>query len=194
MASTTSPVSPQLFPPDFFQLSDAGAASIGKSVGSKQGSHEVGLHCFDILERILQDPELEAGKTCGYTDDAKFSKTVEKAGDRIRSYARLWMVSKDSVPAKLEELAWLATLIFGLGGFRKGHAFRCDFFLYVNHSPSKMPQDLSSPQVASGDEHTVRPHSRHWFIFQSAEHASQGAAISDSCILDIAWTPFITDW
>ncbi|KAG8896823.1 hypothetical protein FRC01_011610 [Tulasnella sp. 417] len=55
---------------------------------------------------------------------------MSSAGDKIRKYAKMWQVDSDrEVPEKLEEVAWLATLVYGLGGFRKGKSFRSDFFL-----------------------------------------------------------------
>ncbi|KAG8918387.1 hypothetical protein FRC00_012533 [Tulasnella sp. 408] len=146
MASTTAPNSPHLFPPDFFdydtQQSDSVQFMLDQAVTTirrlslnnprptSPSCHAGGAHALDILHRMLQDPALAAGETCQPDSEDMFSKTMNSVGDRIRKYAKMWQVDSDrEVPEKLEEVSWLATLVYGLGGFRKGKPFRSDFFL-----------------------------------------------------------------
>lgn len=147
LASTTSPNSTHLFPPDFFdygaQQPESSAQSIvghaatvlrnlslNKPRSSSPSSFTGGSHSLDILHRMLQDPSLAAGKTCKHDSDSSFSDTLQAAGEKIREYAKMWQVdSEREVLEKLEEVAWLATLVYGLGGWRKGKPFRSDFFL-----------------------------------------------------------------
>ncbi|KAG9048681.1 hypothetical protein FS837_012224, partial [Tulasnella sp. UAMH 9824] len=146
LASTTPPNSPHLFPPDFFgcdtqqpgsvqYLLDQATTTIRRLSlnmprSASPSSHTGGAHALDILHRMLHDPAFDAGKTCQPDSDDMFSSTMSSVGDRIRKYAKMWHVdSEREVPEKLEEVSWLATLVYGLGGWRKGKPFRSDFFL-----------------------------------------------------------------
>ncbi|KAG9045133.1 hypothetical protein FS837_006967 [Tulasnella sp. UAMH 9824] len=143
MASATAADSPHLFPPDFFdddtQESGSVQSTLDQATGrlsldnphsSSPSTYTGDTHSLDILHRMLQDPTLAAGKTCQADSPSKFSDTMNSVGDKIREYAKMWQVNSDQeVPEKLEEVAWLATLVYGLGGWRKGKPFRSDFFL-----------------------------------------------------------------
>ncbi|QRW21172.1 hypothetical protein RhiXN_06161 [Rhizoctonia solani] len=91
-------------------------------------------HAFTILARILEDDRLEAGKTCA------------KDRDIIREYASLWKVSEDEkeIQERVEELAWLVTLMFGIGGWKKDREFKADFFLV-----HLVTSDLFIPSILS---------------------------------------------
>ncbi|ELU38606.1 hypothetical protein AG1IA_07374 [Rhizoctonia solani AG-1 IA] len=92
-------------------------------------------HAFTILARILEDDRLEAGKTCAKDSTAKFTDTINSVGDIIREYASLWKVSEDEkeIQERVEELAWLVTLMFGIGGWKKDpyrvHLVTSDLFI-----------------------------------------------------------------
>ncbi|KAG8924906.1 hypothetical protein FRC01_010912 [Tulasnella sp. 417] len=135
MAATTFLGSPQLFPPDFFDYDIQHSGSVQSTLDplndprSISPSTYTGVHSLDILHRMLQDPTLAAGKAC-QADSDRFRDTMSSSGDKIREYAKMWRVDSDrEVPEKLEEVAWLVTLLYGLGGWRKGKPFRSDFFL-----------------------------------------------------------------
>ncbi|CAE6491865.1 unnamed protein product [Rhizoctonia solani] len=98
------------------------------SSGTAKPEH---THAFTILARILKDERLEAGKTCTKDSEAKFTDTVNAAGDIIREYASLWKVSEDEkeIQERVEELAWMVALMFGVGGWKKDRDFKADFFL-----------------------------------------------------------------
>ena len=134
MASVTAAQAPQLFPPEFFQFTSASAVKDDLSHQAQQkltlDPPTGGVHALSILHEMLNDPELTAGKPCSKDSENKFSDTVRNVGDRIHKYASQWQVDTErEVPEKIEELAWLATLVYGLGGWRKGKEFRSDFFL-----------------------------------------------------------------
>ncbi|KIO26252.1 hypothetical protein M407DRAFT_24468 [Tulasnella calospora MUT 4182] len=146
MASTTNGNSTNLFPPGFFDYDTQQSGSVQSMLdqatttirrlsrnnprSSSPSTYTGGAHSLDILHRMLQDPDLAAGKTCEHDSETRFGDTMNSAGDKIREYAKMWQVDSDrEVPEKLEEVAWLATLVYGLGGFRKGKPFRSDFFL-----------------------------------------------------------------
>ncbi|KAG8970797.1 hypothetical protein FRC03_000014 [Tulasnella sp. 419] len=147
MGAVTAANSSALFPPDFFDfsaesdpLTSLAQISISSqetnedhSVPSSKGKSSKSspeVHSFTLLANMLKDPRLEAGKTCKQTSTAKYMDTLSSTGDVIREYAKQWSVNSiDQVEEKLEELCWLATIVYGLGGFRDGHRFRADFFL-----------------------------------------------------------------
>jgi hypothetical protein len=88
-------------------------------------------HALTILARILEDDRLAAGKTCTHDSTAKFTDTVNSVGDIIREYASLWKVGEDEkeIQERVEELAWLVAVMFGMGGWKKDKNFKADFFL-----------------------------------------------------------------
>ncbi|KAG8743557.1 hypothetical protein FRC11_013852 [Ceratobasidium sp. 423] len=103
-------------------------------------------HAFTILARILADERLEAGKVCTKDSENKFSDTLENAGGIIREYASLWKVSEDEneIQERVEELAWLVALMFGMGGWKKDRNFKADFFLV-----HLVTSDLFIPSILS---------------------------------------------
>ncbi|CAE6468221.1 unnamed protein product [Rhizoctonia solani] len=103
-------------------------------------------HALTILARILEDDRLAAGKTCKQDSTAKFTDTVNSAGDIIREYASLWKVSEDEkeIQERVEELAWLVALMFGMGGWKKDQKFKADFFLV-----HLVTSDLFIPSILS---------------------------------------------
>lgn len=57
-----------------------------------------------------------------------------KRGNKILAYAEMWLVNgedEDDVKKKLEELVWVATLLYGVSGYQGGKDFKSDFFLYA---------------------------------------------------------------
>ena len=82
---------------------------------------------------MLADERLEPSKIRRVDSDAPFAETLENVGEIIREYAKQWIVPTDGnlVPlrGKIEELQWLSTIVFGMGGWREGYKFRSDFFL-----------------------------------------------------------------
>lgn len=60
-----------------------------------------------------------------------FEETIKRRGHIIREYAEMWDVDASSpaaVSRRVEEIAWVVTLIYGVGGWRKGKPFKADFF------------------------------------------------------------------
>ncbi|KAG8973301.1 hypothetical protein FRB90_009950, partial [Tulasnella sp. 427] len=137
LTSVTSANSAQLFPADFFEYESqldsttrVRKLSLNDPRSSSPSAYTGGSHSLDIVHRMLQDPDLAAGKTCTQDSDVKYSDTLKSAGGKIRDYVKLWQIDLDrEVPEKLEEISWLVALLYGLGGWRKGHDFRSDFFL-----------------------------------------------------------------
>lgn len=88
-------------------------------------------HALTILSRVLADKRLEAGQTCRFESESKFTDTLKSSGEILREYAALWTVGtgKEEIQERVEELQWFVTVVFGLGGWKKGRDFRADFFL-----------------------------------------------------------------
>lgn len=91
------------------------------------------LHPLSILARILKDPRLSPEKPAG-DEDRYFDNSIKRCGHVIREYAEMWDVDASSpgaVSRRVEEIAWVVTVIYGVGGWRKGHPFKADFFACV---------------------------------------------------------------
>lgn len=156
MACVTTLNTSVLYPDEFFTDPDlatsdlqaqlaALSTSSSEKTQSKQPTlsttsteaHERGIHSFTIVAKMLSDDRLKPSKIHQFDDetDAPFAQTLKDVGEIVREYARLWLVpvdGKDSdkvVKAKIEELQSLASVLFGLGGWREGQEFRSDFFL-----------------------------------------------------------------
>ncbi|KZV81188.1 hypothetical protein EXIGLDRAFT_628822, partial [Exidia glandulosa HHB12029] len=129
-----------LMPPEFFRSSTPAAS---------------GTHSFTILARMLKDPKLAPGVVVQSKSGSKFADTLKKEGALIRAYADEWVgdvSSAEELKVKIEELSWLAVLIYGVGGWSKAHGFRADFFtMHLVTSSLFMPSVLAllSPQSQS---------------------------------------------
>jgi hypothetical protein len=84
------------------------------------------------MARMLKDPSMKIKKP---NPEDKFIDDINKThGDRILKYAEQWTLdtsNADDMERKIEELVWMNTLIYGVGGYRKATGFKADFFLYV---------------------------------------------------------------
>lgn len=119
------------------------------SLGSKPTAAvhtPAGIHSFTILKRVLEDPELAPGAACiipkpgarndDSSDDGGFPMiaVLKNKGDVILKYSEMWTITGEDpveVKEKLEELAWVATMIYGVAGLQDGKEFTGDFFLYA---------------------------------------------------------------
>lgn len=104
------------------------------------------VHSFTILKLVLEDSELGPGAACNIpkpnargdenSTDGGFPllAVLANKGDKILKYAEMWTVNGEDqadVKKKLKELAWVATMIYGVAGYQEGKEFKSDFFLYV---------------------------------------------------------------
>jgi hypothetical protein len=91
-----------------------------------------GVHLFTIMARMLKDPNMKIKKPDSV--DGFITAISQSHGKRILEYAELWTLdtsdAKD-VEHKIEELIWMNTIIYGIGGWSKTGDFKPDFFLYV---------------------------------------------------------------
>jgi len=87
------------------------------------------VHVFTILARILNDPELG-----NIQDDplGGYNATVTKHGATLIKHMKDWHVdptNQRDIEQKIEELSWLNTLIYAVGGSQPGKPFNADFSL-----------------------------------------------------------------
>ena len=111
-------------------------------------------HTFTLLARTLSNPALSSGAACPIppvlarfeSSDGGFplDSVLRNRGVLIKKYADLWEVDgddDDEVKDKIEELVWVVTLLYGVGGWsegkegKEGGEFVADFFMYVNNFP-----------------------------------------------------------
>lgn len=67
------------------------------------------------------------------------AQTLKNAGTLIRKYGAEWSIGITDVAdvaVKVEELVWLVTLLYGVGGLKPGKSFRADFVTYALSVPS----------------------------------------------------------
>lgn len=89
-----------------------------------------GTHVFTIMARILEDPNLKIKRPDAMTLGL-YDRVSETHGDLIRKYAEQWTLDTSDpqdLARKIEELIWMNTIIFGVGGWSNADGFKADFF------------------------------------------------------------------
>ncbi|KAI0739605.1 hypothetical protein C8Q80DRAFT_1222014 [Daedaleopsis nitida] len=99
------------------------------------------VHAFSILARVLADDRFApASLSLPVPEDgSNFAKVNAEVGDAIVAFAGEWAAeldgdgaTADAVAKKIEELAWMNALIYGVGGWAGKHKtdnkFNADFF------------------------------------------------------------------
>src|SRR5260370_39242855 len=88
-------------------------------------------HALDILGQILKDEHFAYGKGADPKAASRFRDAVKRSGESLtRIYFNQWDVDpSQNSDEKLEELVWLVTTIFGLGGWSKDKPFKANFFM-----------------------------------------------------------------
>ncbi|KAG1880778.1 hypothetical protein F4604DRAFT_486260 [Suillus subluteus] len=89
------------------------------------------MHALSILALVANDERFEHIKTMDEID--MFTTTVSSHDEELRAYAEMWyfdVAHKEDVAKAVEELAWLNSIIYGVGGASvKKDKFHADFFL-----------------------------------------------------------------
>ncbi|CUA71466.1 Oxidoreductase AflY [Rhizoctonia solani] len=148
-AAVHNPVTAKLYSAGYFNPQNSTGsylASLTSALNLGSNAKPQHTHAFSILARILADERLEAGNACTKDSDTKFVDTIKNTGDIIMEYASLWKVSEDEkeIQERVEELAWLVALMFGVGGWKKDRDFKADFFLV-----HLVTSDLFIPSILS---------------------------------------------
>ncbi|KAG1764460.1 hypothetical protein EDD22DRAFT_951709 [Suillus occidentalis] len=88
------------------------------------------MHALSILALVAKDERFEHIEPM---DEAEMLATiVSSRNEALRAYAEMWdfdVANKEGVAKAVEELAWLNSIIYGVGGSSKNDKFYADFFL-----------------------------------------------------------------
>ncbi|KAG6867506.1 hypothetical protein C0993_001915 [Termitomyces sp. T159_Od127] len=87
-----------------------------------------GTHVFTVVARILKDAEL--GKVPD-TESGMFIYTMTNHVSKIIEHMADWRVDGTNladVENKVQELSWLNSILYGIGGWSKDKPFNADFF------------------------------------------------------------------
>ncbi|KIK43252.1 hypothetical protein CY34DRAFT_11849 [Suillus luteus UH-Slu-Lm8-n1] len=88
------------------------------------------MHALSILALVAKDERFEHIKLLDEAD--MLAVIVSSHDEALRAYAEMWdfdVANKEGVAKAVEELAWLNSIIYGVGGASKEDKFYADFFL-----------------------------------------------------------------
>ena len=120
-----------LIPPSLFH---------GNTRGTKE---KPGVHAFTILARVIADQRFTPaalGLSAATMGSSTFERMNAQIGSAIVELTNEWIAglegegaTTDAIEKKIEELAWMAALVYGVGGWaareRAPHKkFNADFF------------------------------------------------------------------
>jgi hypothetical protein len=91
-----------------------------------------GVHAFDIVARILKDEKFNHRAPADFIK--QLMETLVEYFPMVREHAEQWTIDLNQpgeVKRKMEELVWLSTLVYGVGGSTP-NGFQSDFFLCVH--------------------------------------------------------------
>ncbi|KAG7441451.1 uncharacterized protein BT62DRAFT_907957 [Guyanagaster necrorhizus] len=94
-----------------------------------QPSGKKGTHAFDVLARVVKDHTLRIPPS---NDENAIETTVQANGEALFRYTNQWTLDLSDpkeINRKIEELQWMNTIIYAIGGSRPGKKFYADFFL-----------------------------------------------------------------
>lgn len=155
-----SATAPALTPPSLFKYISAASTDVLNATVSRItalfpsltlekdraiSSRKQSVHVFTILSRILRDSEYAPSAIelppPEDSNETSFARVLNRRGDAIVDLAEAWAIDgtdKKEVEEKLEELAWLTVMIYGIGGWGnvsrkaagvKSGVINADFFL-----------------------------------------------------------------
>ncbi|KAI5992343.1 hypothetical protein F5J12DRAFT_859834 [Pisolithus orientalis] len=90
---------------------------------------EVHTHVFDIIARMVRDGNLKVENVQVF---GEFKQAVDEHAERIRGYAAQWTIDvtkSGEIERKMEELIWLTSSLYAIGGFDEAKGFTGEFFL-----------------------------------------------------------------
>ena len=101
-------------------------------VASTPVSKTGGVHAFDIVASIIKDERLKRRALGDVVNH--FSDVLAEYAPVVQEHVAKWTVDlnqPDEIDRKLEEVIWVSSLIYGVGGF-KPNGFKANFFLCVS--------------------------------------------------------------
>ena len=110
---------------------------------STQGQTKTGVHALSILARVLADPRFTPeilGFSAASEEVSLFARMNELIAPAVIELTNKWIAglegegaTADAISKKIEELAWMAALVYGVGGWAgreraPAKKFNADFF------------------------------------------------------------------
>lgn len=86
-------------------------------------------HVFDVIARMVRDDNLKVEKVHAQRE---FKQAVDDHAARIRDYVAQWSINatkEGEIERKVEELIWLTSALYAIGGFDEVKGFTGEFFL-----------------------------------------------------------------
>ncbi|KAI6013235.1 hypothetical protein EDC04DRAFT_718822 [Pisolithus marmoratus] len=102
----------------------------------------VNTHVFDIVARMIRDDNLKVENVQVLRE---YKQAVDEHVPRIRDHITRWTidVTKDGdIERKVEELIWLTSALYAIGGFNEVKGFTGEFFLTHPVASSPFPPSL----------------------------------------------------
>ncbi|KIJ13025.1 hypothetical protein PAXINDRAFT_170906 [Paxillus involutus ATCC 200175] len=128
------------YPPSFFEpsatveMNDTTNLLSSLALNAKPAAAAVpetrAVHAFDIVARMLKDDQLKPKGARTLMNQV--TDTLAEYGTEIRRYAEQWTVDlrkPGEIERKMEELVWVSSVVYGVGGFDEEKGLRSDFFL-----------------------------------------------------------------
>ncbi|KAG6841594.1 hypothetical protein C0991_009350 [Blastosporella zonata] len=115
-----------------------------------------GAHVFTVLGRVLNDPELGKVEDTGL---GMFVHTMKNHASLIAKHMADWRVDASNpreVQQKIQELSWMNSLLFGVGGWSKDKPFNADFFHMHLVTSSIFLASYVAYLTPSSQEHLLR--------------------------------------
>ncbi|KAH7882768.1 hypothetical protein F5I97DRAFT_1908239 [Phlebopus sp. FC_14] len=126
---------PTLFTPaevDSVEEATSSLSSLSLNTQLRLSTHSKtsGVHVFDILARMLKDDEFKTTPPKTLADT--FPRTLSAYASKISKYAEEWTIDLSQpgeIERKMEEVIWMSSLMYAVGGFDKVKGFQANFFL-----------------------------------------------------------------
>ncbi|KAI6013231.1 hypothetical protein EDC04DRAFT_718557 [Pisolithus marmoratus] len=123
----------------------------GSEVVAEIIDSKVDTHVFDIIARMVRDDNLRVNNV--QDPHREFKQTVTEPAATIRGYATQWTVDvtkTGEIERKMEELIWLSSALYAIGGFDEVKGFTGEFLLtHLVTSSSFLPSLITSLTTGS---------------------------------------------
>ncbi|KIJ64277.1 hypothetical protein HYDPIDRAFT_167993 [Hydnomerulius pinastri MD-312] len=101
-----------------------------KPLAAPKVSKTGGVHAFDVMARMLKDDQFKPKEVIDFV--GQYNVTLAKHAAEIRRYAEQWTVdltNPNEIERKMEELLWVSSVLYAVGGFNETKGYTADFFL-----------------------------------------------------------------